>query len=184
MRRRLSAYLIGFAMLVTLLATDLPGDLAGCLYAKEKNPPISPDDPTLRLYQLLDSSYGGKLAELYIIADIFKDAKKPDQENQHLLRVEYDKNRLFGKLRITVRTVAKLTPEQLKTYDAKQAFDFAEVDSEKFTKTDPGPLGRTGDVYARAEEGRPLASAPITDETRSAYERFITEHILPALQKK
>lgn len=184
MRRKLSAYSIGFAVLVTLLAMDLPGNLAGRLFAKEKNPPISPDDPTFRLYQLLDSSYGGKLTDLYIIADIFKDAKKPDQENQHILRVEYDKNRLFGKLRISVRTVGKLTPEQLKIYNAQQAYDFADVDSEKFTKTDPGPLGRTGDVYARAEEGRPLVSAPITDETRSAYERFITEHILPALQKK
>jgi hypothetical protein len=184
MRRKSSGYLLGFAVLVTLLATDVPGNLAGRLYAKERNLPISPDDPTFRLYQLLDSSYGGKLAELYIIADIFKDPKKPEQENQHILRVEYDKNRVFGKLRINVRTVAKLTPEQLKIYNAKQAYEFAEVDSEKFTKTDPGPLGRPGDVYARAEEGRPLVSAPITDEARSAYERFITEHILPALQKK
>ena len=184
MRRKLSAYLIGFALLLTLLAMALPDNLAGRLYAKEKNPPISPDDPTLRLYQLQDSSYGGKLTDLYILADIFKDAKKPEQENQHILRVEYDKNRLFGKLRITVRTVAKLTPEQLKIYDAKQAFEFADVDSEKFTKTDPGPLGRAGDVYSRAEEDRPLVSAPITDEARTAYERFITEHILPALQKK
>ena len=161
------------------------GNLAGRAGAKEKQPPVPPDDATLRLYQFLDSSSGGKLEDLYLIADTFKDPKAQDQERQHILKVEYDRTKAFGKLRIYVRIVDKLTPEQLKTYTTKQIFEFAETDSEKFTKTDPGSLGRPGDVYfLPASEGGPLATAPITDEARSTYDRYITDYILPALQKK
>jgi len=182
MRKRFRAQLIPILAVFTL---SLSGLWAGGALAKEKVPPISPDDPTLRLYQLLDSQYTGKLEDFCIIADVFKDPKNPEHELQHILRVEYDKNRAFGKLRIYVRNVDKLTPEQLKTYTPKQSFDFAEIDSEKFTKTDPGPLGRTGDVYLRpASEGGPLAAVPASDETRSAYERYVTAYIIPALQKK
>jgi len=182
MKRRFRARLIPNLALCTLSLSALwaVGGLA-----KEKVPVISPDDPTLRLYQLLDSQYAGKLEELCIIADAFKDPKNPDHELQHILKVEYDKNRAFGKLRIYVRNVDKLTPDQLKTYTPKQSFDFAEIDSEKFTKTDPGPFGRIGDVYFRpASESGPLATAPATDDTRSAYERYVNAFIIPALQKK
>jgi hypothetical protein len=174
-----------FIPILALVTLSVLGLRTGGAAAKEKAPPISPDDPTLRLYQLLDAQYGGKLDDLCIIADVFKDPKKSEHEEQHILKVDYDKNRGFGRLRIYVRTIDKLTPEQLKTYTPKQIYDYAEADSEKFTKTDPGSFGRTGDVYFRpVSEGGPLATAPLTDETRSAYERFLTDFVLPALQKK
>jgi hypothetical protein len=179
MKVKLQALAIVFAALaVSALST-------GRLAAKEKVQQVSPDDPTYRLYQFLDSSNGGKLADLYLLADVFKDPKKSDQEDQHVLKVEYDKDHAFGKLRIYVRTVDRPSPDQLKTYTPKQIYDFAEVDSEKFTKTDPGNFGKTGDIYFHpVSEGGPLATAPVTDEARSQYEHYITDYILPALQKK
>jgi hypothetical protein len=171
--------------ILALVTLSLCGLGRGGAAAKEKVPPVSPDDPTLRLYQLLDTQYGGKLDDFCIIADVFKDPQKPEHEEQHVLKLDYEKDRAFGKLRIYVRTVDKLAPDQLKTYTPKQIYDYAEVDSEKFTKTDPGSFGRTGDVYFRpVSEGGPLASTPVTDEARSAYERYLTGFVLPALQKK
>jgi hypothetical protein len=84
--------------------------------AKEKTPTVSPDDLTLRLFQLLDTSYGGKLSEFYLIGDVYKDPKIPDKELQHILKAEYDKDRVFGRFRLYVRSVDKLTPGQLKDY--------------------------------------------------------------------
>jgi len=139
---------------------------------------------TLRLYQLLDTSYGGKLVEFYLIGDVYKDPKIPDKELQHVFRAEYDKSRGFGKLRLYVRSVDKLTEGQLKDYTPKQVYEFGELDVAKFTKTDPGPFGRTGDVYLVATADGPLAGAPITDEVRKEYETYIKEWLLPALQKK
>jgi len=154
-----------------------------CL-AKDKPPAVSPDDLTLRLFQLLDSSYGGKLADYYVIGDVYKDPKLPDKQLQHVFKVEYEKDRAFGRLRLYVRSVDALSPGQLKDYTPKQVYEFAELDVEKFTKTDPGPLGRTGDMYLQATENGPLASAPITDEVRKEYEACISQWVLPALQKK
>jgi hypothetical protein len=170
---------------IVLATLALSAFFTGRLPAKEKVSPISPDDPTYRLYQFLDSNNGGKLADLYLLADVFKDPKKPDQEDQHVLRVEYEKERAFGKLRIYVRTVDRPSPDQLKTYTPKQIYEFAEVDSEKFTKTDAGLFGKAGDIYFHpVSEGGPLATAPLTDEARTEYEHYITDYILPALQKK
>jgi len=152
--------------------------------AKEKPPVVSPDDVTLRLFQLLDSSYGGKLADFYVIGGAYKDPKVPDKELQHVFKVEYEKERAFGRLRIYVRSVDKLTPGQLKDYTPTQVYEFGEMDVEKFTKTDPGPLGRTGDLYFQASQNGPLATVPITDESRKEYEDDITQWIFPALQKK
>jgi hypothetical protein len=180
MRGKLGGSFLLVGWLTLLLVVSLPPGLA----AKEKEVPVSPNDPTYRLYQLLDTSYGGKLDEFYVIADTFQDPKKPGQEDQHILKLEYDKAHAFGKLRIYVRTVAKLTPAQLKTYTPKQIFDFAEEDSQKFTKTDPGPLGKTGDLYFVAKGNRPLASVPITDQARKEYDDFVTQYLLPALAKK
>jgi len=165
----------------TLLTTaGLP---AFCV-AKEKPVVVSPDDLTLRLFKLLDTSYGGKLEEFYVIGDVYKDPKFPDKELQHVFKAEYDKDRVFGRMRLYVRSVDKLTPGQLKDYTPKQVYDFAEVDVEKFTKTDPGPLGRTGDLYFQATENGPLATAPITDESRKEYEAYIAQWLMPALEKK
>ncbi len=180
---RKTPFLIIGTSFATLLVVAFLGNLGSSLFAKEKNQP-DPNDPSFRLFQLLDTSYGGKLADFYILADIYKDPKNPDQELQRVLRVEYDKNRGFGKLNLHVRSVAKMEPEQLKTYTPKMVYEFGVADAEKFVKTDPGPFGKTGDLYLRATEDRPLASSPITDDLRRAYERLITGQLLPALQKK
>lgn len=158
---------------------------AGRLASKDKNQPVSPDDPTLRLFQFLDSNHAGKLTDFYLLADVFKNPKNPDQEEQDVLKVEYDKDKGFGRLSIYVRTVDRPSQDQLKAYTPKQIFEFAEAESEKFTKTDPGPFGRPGDVYFRpVPEDGPLASVPITDETRTRYQHFVSDYITPALQKK
>ena len=139
-----------FFFLATFCALLSITGFPSLLLAKEKPLVVSPDDLTLRLFQLLDSSYGGKLAELYVIGDVYKDPKIQDKELQHVFKAEYEKDRAFGRLRLYVRSVDKLTPGQLKDYTPKQVYDFAEVDVEKFTKTDPGPFGRTGDLYFQA----------------------------------
>jgi hypothetical protein len=161
------------------------GGNAGRLGAKEKGSQIDANDPTVRLYTLLDSKYNGKLEDFCVLADVANDPKNPGQAQQHVLRVEYDKDRAFGKLRIYVRTVAQLTPEQLKTYSPKQVYDFGEADSAKFTKTDPGPLGKPGDVYFEASpDGGPLATVSVTPQVQAQYERYVTQYLLPALEKK
>ena len=170
-------------IVLTLLV--LGGGNAGRLGAKDKTPPIGPNDPTFRLYNLLDSKYNGKLEDYCVLADVINDPKSPGQAQQRVLRVQYNKERAFGKLRIYVRTVAQLSPEQLKTYSPKQIYDFAETDSAKFTKTDPGPFGRPGDVYFEpSPDGGALATVTATPEVQAQYERFVTQYLLPALEKK
>jgi hypothetical protein len=169
---------------LVLLAMGPATNRNGGLYAKEKVPPIDPNDPTNRLFQFLDTSHEGKLTEFYLLADVYKNPKNPEEELQHVLRAEYDKNRSFGKLILSVRTVNKLGPEQLAIYTPKQIYEFGESDVEKFMKTELGAFGRPGDSYLRAEEPRPLASQPVTDEVRKTYEFLLTQHLLPALQKK
>jgi hypothetical protein len=158
--------------------------LPGLRLAKEKPPVVSADDLTLRLFQLLDGSYGGKLVDFYLIGDIYKDPKIPDKELQHIFKAEYEKARAFGRLRLYVRSVDKLTPGQLKGYTLQQIYEFGELDVEKFSKTDPGPFGRPGDLYLQASENGPLVTAPITDEVRKEYEAYVGQWLLPALQKK
>lgn len=176
--RRASAELVVFFLAVA--------GLRALASAKDKTPPVDPNDVTVRLFQLLDSTRDGKLSAFYILADVFKDknSSNPGQELQHVLLVEYDKNRSFGKLNIHVRSLDKLAPDQLATYTPKQIYDFGNDDSEKFVKTDPGPLGRPGDMYLHDSGDRPLADTPITDEARKEYEFYITQYIIPALQKK
>ena len=171
-------------MLAILFAACLSGIASPTLAAKDKTPPVDSNDATFRLYQLLDTSRGGKLTGFFIVADVYKDPGSPDEEMQHVLRVEYDKERGFARLNLYVRSVGKIGPEQLKMYTPKELYDFGISDQEKYMKTDPGPFGRTGDTYLRAEGDRPLASAPVTDDVRKAYDSFVSQHLLPALQKK
>lgn len=156
------------------------------IQAREKNSPVDPNDVTSRLFQLLDDSHDGRLTDFYVLADLYKDknSSKPDEELQHVLLVDYDKDRNFGKLNLHVRTLNKLDPDQLKTYTPKQIYDFGDDDTEKFVKSDPGPLGRTGDMYLRATANHPLRDTPITDEARKAYDFYLTQYVIPALQKK
>jgi hypothetical protein len=161
------------------------GGSAGRMGAKEKNSAPNANDPTFRLFSLLDSKYNGKLDDFCVLADLVSDPKNPGQQLQRVIRIEYSKDRAFGKLSIHVRTVAPLTPDQLKAYSPKQTFDFAESDSAKFTKTDAGSFGRPGDVYFEpSSEGGPLATVAVTSEVQSQYELIVTQYLLPALEKK
>ena len=72
----------------------------------------------------------------------------------------------------------------MKDYTSKQIYEFGDADMEKFSKTDPGPFGRSGDLYFQATENGPLATAPITDEVRKEYETYVAQWLLPALEKK
>jgi hypothetical protein len=152
---------------------------AGIGRAKDKA--VDPNDPTLRLYDLLNTTRDGKMPDFFVLADVYSEQGK---DFQHVLRAEYDKSRAFGKLRIYVRSVAKLAPEQLQSYTAKQVYDFGETDLEKFVKTDPGEFGKQGDIYLRGDAESPLATAPITDATRKSYETLVAQYLLPALEKK
>jgi hypothetical protein len=173
-----------FSLIAVFCALLSTAGLPALHLAKEKNPAVSPDDLTLRLFQLLDASYGGKLSDFYVIGDIYKDPKIPDKELQHVFKAEYEKGKTFGKFRLYVRSLDKLTAGQLKDYTPSQIYEFGELDVEKFTVTDPGPFGKPGDVYTRATADGPLAAAPITDEVRKEYETYIKQWLLPALEKK
>jgi len=170
--------------LASLFLAVAGGTLAPSLWAKDKTPPIDPNDPTLRLYQLLDDTRAGKLADFYLIADVYKNPDNADEELQHILRVEYDKSRVFGRLNIYLRSISKILPEQMKIYTPKEFYDFGLSDLEKFVKTEPGPFGKPADMYLHAGNDRPLATAPVTDEVRKAYEAYLTQQLIPALQKK
>lgn len=170
-------------IVLTLLV--LGGGNAGRLGAKERGPQYDSNDPTYRLYNLLDSKFNGKLDEFIVLADVFNDPKNPGQPQQHVLRVDYSKDRAFGKLTIRVRTVAQLSPEQLKSYSPKEVYEFAETESAKFTKTDPGSFGKTGDLYFQpTSEGGALGTVPPTPEAESQYELFVSHFLIPALEKK
>ena len=184
MRKNLPAFATALVVLAVLQGPVIRGGPASGLGGKEKSQPFDPNDPTYRLFQFLDSNRGGKLQDLYVIADVYKDPKIPDKELQHVLRADYDKNRAFGKFSLYVRSVEKITPEQMKNYTPKQFYEFGEVDSEKFVKTSSGALGATGDIYLHADESHPLATAPITDELRKAYEVYLTRYLLPWLESK
>ena len=60
----------------------------------------------------------------------------------------------------------------------------AETDQEKYVKTSAGQFGTPGDVYLHATEGGPLVTGPVTDGVRKSYGLFVTDYLLPALQKK
>ena len=167
----------------TVLAMGVWG--SGRISAKEKNSQANSDDPTTRLYALLDSKYSGKLEDFYVLADVLTDTKNSAQPEQRVLRVDYGKDRAFGKLNIHVRIVGQVTPDQAKAYTPKQIYDFGESDSAKFTKTDPGPFGKAGDVYFRpASDGGPLGTSNVTTEVQTEYEHLLTDYLIPALEKK
>jgi len=170
--------------LAILFVAGFVGIAAPILAAKDKTPFVDPNDATLRLYQLLDNSRGGKLTGFFVVADVYKDPSSPDEELQHVLRIEYDKDRGFAKLNLYVRSVGKIGPEQMKMYTPKELYDFGISDQEKYMKTEPGSFGRSGDNYLRSDGDRPLASAPVTENVRKNYDLFVSQHLLPALQKK
>lgn len=168
----------------TILTLLIVGS-AGRADAKERNSPSNPNDPTYRLFSLLDSKFNGKIEDFCVLADLISDPQNPGQQLQRVICLDYSKDRAFGKLNIHVRTVAPLTPDQLKTYTPKQTFDFAETDTSKYTKSDAGSFGRPGDVYFQAApDGGPLTSASATSDVQTQYELLINQYIMPALEKK
>ncbi len=184
MKRNLPRVMITALVLAPLLVPFFSGNVVGRLLAKEKTPTIDPDDATYRLFQFLDAKRGGKLTDFYVVADVYRDPENLSQEQQHILRADYDKDRGFGKLSLYVRSVGKITPAQMETYTAKDFYEFGLEDLEKFMKTEPGPLGKPGDVYLRAGGGQPLQSFPVTDEVRKTYDAYLTQYLLPALEKE
>jgi hypothetical protein len=170
--------------IVVVAAIIVLGSAVPSAWAKKKHKSIDPNDPTYMAYQLLNDSYGGKLSNFYLLAGTYADPQNPANQLQRVIRVEYDKSRFFGRFRIDVRGVGKLTPAQLKTYDVKQIYDFGVSDVAQYEKLDPGPLGGKGDLYLQATSDGPLAAAPVTDEARQEYDTLITQYILPALKKK
>ena len=176
---RIRKYSVAVLVAISLLAVAAPS-----AWAKKKRQSVSPDDPTYKVYQVLNDSYGGKLSDLYLLAGVYADPQDPSNELQRVIRVNYDKARFFGRFRIDVRIVGKLTPAQKKTYDAKQIYQFAESNSMEFEKINPGPLGGTGDLYLTATSSGPLAPATVTDQAREEYDPLITKYVLPALKKK
>ena len=171
-------------MVVILAATSLLAIAVPSAWAKKKHASVNPDDPTYMLYQLLNDSYGGKLADYYLLANLYPDPQDPSNQLQRVIRVDYNKTLFFGRFHIYVRSVGKLSPAQMKTYDAKQIYDFGESDDTEFEKINPGPLGGTGDLYLKATSNGPLAHTTVTDQARQEYDMLITKYILPALKKK
>jgi hypothetical protein len=168
------------SLVVFFVASSAGGAL---VYSNGKKGAVSPDDPTYRLFQLLDNSYVGKLTDFCVLADTYADPNHPAQMLQHVLQVDYDKNRFFGRFRIYVRGVSQLTPAQLKEYTPPQIYGFGS-DVEKFEKIDPGPLGEVGDVYCRTAGNGTLNPVTITDDANREYELLLTQYVLPALEKK
>lgn len=156
--------------------------LASGLYAKRKQA-SEPNAVTSRVFQLLDLGHNGKLEGLYLLADTYKDSNNPNLEYRRVLRVDYDKDRVFGKLTLYVRSVGKLDPQQLQAYTVKQIFDFGESDSEKFVKTSDGDFGSPGDLYLKASDDGVLASAPISEDIRKEYDALISQYVMPAIEK-
>jgi hypothetical protein len=172
-------FTLGMAMAGWLATVATPGALG-----REKKPVVDTNDPTYRLFQLLDTTHGGKLQDFFVLGDVYPNPQNPAQELQHVFKIEYDKSRYFGRFRIYVRSVSKLSVQQLKTYTPEQVYDFGNKDQEKFEKIEPGPFGQPGDLYFQATGDRPLHTAPTTDAVRKAYESSVSQYVLPALQKK
>lgn len=167
-----------------VLAGCLAGIFLPALSGKDKPAYVDPNDPTSRFFQLADSSKAGKLTEFYVVAGVYKDPAAPNEEAQQILKVDYDKAKVFGKLQIVVRSVGKIQPDQMKAYTAKDFFGFGLSDQAKFIKTEPGPFGKPMDMYLQSSPDRPLSSTPITDAVRKSYETLVVDHLLPALEKK
>ena len=164
------------------------GLLAACsasvalAHAKQKENFAGSNDPTVRLFQVLDDSYGGKLTDFCVIADTYANPAQSGQALQHVLEVNYDKSRFYGRLTISVRGVSRLTPGQLREYTPEQIYGFGS-DVAQFEKIRSGPFGETGDLYFQPIAQGALTPAAVTGAARQQYDRFLAQYILPALEK-
>lgn len=170
--RRYPAAALGVLIAIVLAA---PSTFAGGGKKYDDN------DVTYRLFQLLDNAHNGDLDDLYLIADTYTDAS--GETCRHVLRIGYEKNKTFGRLAIYVRSVGKISADQASTYTPEQIYDFGEVDLQKFVKTDPGPFGQRGDLYLESSDDQALHTMPVTDTARKQYENYLSQWVIPALQK-
>ena len=182
MRIKIFAVFMVATLFSTLSAVGMAGKEKG--QGKDKPLVVTADDPTYRLFQLIDTTRGGKLADFYVVVDLYRNPQNPQEEFQRVARVVYDKDRAFGRLTVFMRSVAKMDPAQLRIYNPKEIYDFAESDMEKYTKTDAGPFGGKGDVYFHATDSGALSTVPINDEVQTTYATLLTQYILPALGRK
>ena len=182
MRIKILTVIIVATLFSTLSAVGIAGKEKG--QGKDRSLAATEDDPTYRLFQLLDTTRGGKLADFCVVADLYRNPQNPQEEFQRVARVVYDKDRVFGRLTLYLRSVAKMDPVQMSIYNPKEIYEFAESDMEKYTKTDPGPFGGKGDLYFHVTDSGALTMVPITEEVQRTYEMLLTQYILPALGKK
>ena len=175
--------LIGLALLV--------GEAVPALHAvprkkkKEKSGSVSANDPTARLFAILNNSDGGKLNDFYVLGDIYSDSSDPSQQYQRVLKVDYNKDLYFGRFVIHARSVSKMTPDQLAIYTPEQIYKFGGRDGQVFDKTNPGPFGsETGDLYLTPAANGPLRSSDVDDSVTQEYNMLVAQYILPALQKQ
>lgn len=143
---------------------------------------VPANDVTSHLYQIADQSLQGKFS-FYLLAGTYPDPAKAGAQLQRVLRVVYDKDLYFGRFAIHIRTVSKLTPDQLIAYTPEEIFNYGNADTEEFEKINPGRFGRTGDLYLASSNGGPLATAPITPDVQSEYEKLVTDYVLPEVEK-
>lgn len=168
-------YVTGTLCLLLGIVLTAPSELFGSHNKVDEN------DATARLFQLLENANNGKLDDIYVLADVYTDAS--GDQYRHVLRVDYDKSRAFGRLAIYVRSVGKMTQQQISSYTPEQIYNFGEIDLEKLVKTDPGPFGQRGDLYLTADGDSPLHTEAVTQEARKSYETFLTQYVIPAVQK-
>jgi hypothetical protein len=150
-------------------------------YARHKENLANPDDPTVRLFQLLDDSYGGKLTDFRVIADAYANPTQLGQMFQHVLQVNYDKGRFYGRLTISVRGVSQLTPEQLKQYTAQEIYGFGS-EVAKFEKINSGPSAKRRPLFPANRPRHPRAG-PRYRYCQTSVRSVPTQYIPPALEK-
>lgn len=143
---------------------------------------VAANDITSRVYQLANQSLQGKFS-FYLLAGLRTDPSQPGAQLQRVLRVVYDKDLYFGRFAIHVRSVSKLTPDQLAAYTPEDIFNYGNADAQEFEKINPGRFGRTGDLYLASSNGGPLATASITPDVESEYEKLVTDYVLPEVEK-
>ena len=78
---RISARVLAIIAGTILILLVFGGGNARRLGAKEKTPGIGPNDPTVRLYSLLDSKYNGKLNDFFLLADVVNDPRIPGKHS-------------------------------------------------------------------------------------------------------
>ncbi len=177
--------LVTLAVVVLALCAVTPSQAIPLHRKKKEKHAVSPNDPTVQLFNLFNNSLGGKLSGLYLLADVYPNPANPAEQYQRVLSVTYDKSLFFGRLVIHVRSVDKLSPSQLAIYSPKQIFNFGGSDTEVFDRTQPGSFGdESGDLYLHSAASSPLASAPITDAVAEEYNMLVTKYILPAVRKR